>query len=560
VANFAIYLRRSSPGDEDKNYSIEAQELDIKRQWPEYGQHTLVQRYSDPGGKSYTLARPVFQAMMQDAKDRLFGILVVGRWDRFSRMQEQQAVAVYQLRQYGVNVVSATEPIPDGPVGTLIRNNYAFAAELELYNMRARTYGGKKRRVKSGKLPAQPRPLYGYLHADKEKTRYVEDPESAHIVRHIFDLFMSGMKLRAIARKLTGAGVPTPSMLWAKRSFSGGRGTTDLWSHGTLYKLLANPAYIGQYVGFRHKIEEVEVVHPITKEVQLVKRQVTREEDDEDRVVYGADVCPPLIDEHVFHAAQDLLRRNKEEASRRTLEPESCLLRNGFARCGYCGGYMCAIQVTSGGYRSYRYQCTKRVGLGCPGGGFSWLATELDDITWSFILAQFERPEILRAKYEVWKADSIAGRGIEADRLEAIKAQIQAADKRRRNNMLLASNEEDDDQRADYQHAATAEARHLKELTKDLEALNAILNREDQQDALIDELTMGGPQVAAQIRNFDYDSKRRAMFALKVKMEVRKKGTPDDLKFSWAFGEVFVNTMAYLGATTPSNSVANHAC
>ena len=128
MATFAIYLRRSSPGDEDKNYSIEVQERDIRERWPEFSQHTLVERYSDPGGKSYTITRPVLQSVMQAAKARKFDILVVGRFDRFSRVQEQQAVAIYQLKQYGVQVVSATEPVPDGPIGTLIRSNYAFAA------------------------------------------------------------------------------------------------------------------------------------------------------------------------------------------------------------------------------------------------------------------------------------------------------------------------------------------------------------------------------------------------------------------------------------------------
>jgi DNA invertase Pin-like site-specific DNA recombinase len=89
MARFAIYLRRSSPGDEDKNYSIEAQEHDIEARWTEYSQHEQVARYSDPGGRSYTLARPVLQAMMVDARARKFDILLVGRWDRFSRIQEQ---------------------------------------------------------------------------------------------------------------------------------------------------------------------------------------------------------------------------------------------------------------------------------------------------------------------------------------------------------------------------------------------------------------------------------------------------------------------------------------
>jgi hypothetical protein len=82
---------------------------------------------------------------MLDARARKFAIVVVGRWDRFSRIQARQAVAIYRLHQYGVKVIAATEPIPDGPVGTLVRINYAFAAERDLCALRERACGGKKR-------------------------------------------------------------------------------------------------------------------------------------------------------------------------------------------------------------------------------------------------------------------------------------------------------------------------------------------------------------------------------------------------------------------------------
>src|SRR5258706_13893183 len=141
MARLAEYLRRSSLGEEDKNYSIENQHDDVAR-WIGVSDHSIVRTYSDPGGKSYTLNRPVFQQMMTDAKSGLFDTLVVGRWDRFSRNQDQKAVAIYQLQQYGENVVSATQPPPEGPIVTLIHNNNAFAPGLELYNIRDGTKSG----------------------------------------------------------------------------------------------------------------------------------------------------------------------------------------------------------------------------------------------------------------------------------------------------------------------------------------------------------------------------------------------------------------------------------
>lgn len=36
MASLAIYLRRSDPGEENKNYSIEDQRAYLTKEWPEY--------------------------------------------------------------------------------------------------------------------------------------------------------------------------------------------------------------------------------------------------------------------------------------------------------------------------------------------------------------------------------------------------------------------------------------------------------------------------------------------------------------------------------------------
>ncbi len=104
-----MYLRRSSPGEDDKKYSLQDQQHDIESRWGEYASHLLSSIYKDPGGKSYDLNRPVFQQLLSDARAKKFDIVVVARWDRFSRMQDQQSVAIYMLEKYGVRVVSATQ-------------------------------------------------------------------------------------------------------------------------------------------------------------------------------------------------------------------------------------------------------------------------------------------------------------------------------------------------------------------------------------------------------------------------------------------------------------------
>ncbi|MBF6590026.1 MAG: recombinase family protein [Ktedonobacterales bacterium] len=498
--------------------------------------------YCDPGGKSYTLSRPVFNHMMEDARARKFDLVTVWMYDRFSRMQDQQSVAIYQLKKYGVEVVSATQPIPDGPVGTLIRNSYAFGAELMLYRIREGTYRGKKRRVKNNKLPNAALPTYGYEFADATKARYVIDDRVAPIVRRIYSMALAGVKLGEIARTLTAEGVPTPSQYHHERGWPTPRiipATT--WSHATTHKILTNTAYVGRLVGFRTQVRTGMSVHLVTGENVPVERRIVRDETNPDRVVYGEDVCPRLIGDATFDAVQVVLDRNRVESRRRLHNPEALLLRNGFARCSYCDGNMVATWSKAGGY--YLYQCSRNrtdTGKRCPEEGrFSWRASTLDDLMWRAVIAVFERPEVVAAKYAEYKADKATGLVIEHDRVVVLEQMLQEAESKRLRNTALASNEDDDEQRAEYQRIATEAARSKRGITKEMEALRDVLATKEWGDHVLDSLAAKGERAVEHLRSADFDDKRRTLLALDAKLYVRRKGDLDAVAFACRLSERF---------------------
>jgi DNA invertase Pin-like site-specific DNA recombinase len=108
-----------------------------------------------------------------DAQAGKVDLVAVGRHDRFSRSQTQQAVAIQRLRDLGVEVVSASQPAPKGAIGDMMRNQYAFVAELEREYIREGTSRGKKQRTRENKLPALYAPKFGYMFADENKDRYL---------------------------------------------------------------------------------------------------------------------------------------------------------------------------------------------------------------------------------------------------------------------------------------------------------------------------------------------------------------------------------------------------
>jgi hypothetical protein len=286
--------------------------------------------------------------------------------------------------------------------------------------------------------------------------------------------------------------------------------------------------------------------NPITHEVHEVRRLVAREADDPDLVRYDESVCPAIIDEGTFNAVKEVKRRNREEASRNLREPESLLLRNGFAKCGYCGRNLVGGWAISD--KQYRYTCFGRNERPkCPGGHFSWRASYLDEIVWRWFVAQFEDPQIIRAKYALWKADRVAGRAIEHDRLGAIDKALMDATRRRKNYLANSGNAETEEERLEYAGLAHEEHKAMQSLTKEYEALTAVLARDEQREATVELLVSLGDQVRETLRNADYDSKRRAMYAFKVKITCYSHSHPDKWIISWGLSEMQTRALEYLG-------------
>jgi putative FmdB family regulatory protein len=406
MARVAAYVRRSSEGEEAKNTSLETQEEHV-REWANKEQHQCVVTFSDPGGKSYSLDRPALNDLFQAARRHEFDIVAVWRYDRFSRDEEQAIVAVHMLRECGVKVVSTTQPLPDGPLGTVMLAMHNFASTQELSGIRVRIADGKRKRIQSGKLPGAGIPKYGYRFAGEKKERYELDPETAPVVTRIFNEFQRGQTIRGIATLLTAEGVPTPTMSMARAGVRYRKGmTVTTWRPSTLHKILTTRSYTGKHEGNVTLREAVQVPDPVTGEPRTISRRVPRSWESGERVTYGADVCPPIISEELFEEVRTKLHENKERSPRNTKHPDKALLRAGIAVCGYCGRPLVASWRKKGEY--YRYICQARHALKdtCPAPReFSVDACELDKLVWDRFVTTITSPEMMNKLYEAYSAN-----------------------------------------------------------------------------------------------------------------------------------------------------------
>ena len=122
------YARYSSAGQRD--VSIEQQLADIRAFASREG-YTIVHEYADharSGFKDVT-ARTAFQSMIAAAEGGGYDTIIAWKVDRFGRNREDSAIYKGKLRRFGVRVLYAMEPIPEGSAGVLLEGMLEATAE-----------------------------------------------------------------------------------------------------------------------------------------------------------------------------------------------------------------------------------------------------------------------------------------------------------------------------------------------------------------------------------------------------------------------------------------------
>lgn len=154
--------------------------------------------------------RPDFQRMISMAKSKPspFQVIIVWKFSRFARNQEESIVYKSLLRkQCGVDVISKSESIMDGPFGSLIERIIEWNDEFYSTNLSEEVFRGMKEKASRGGYQARP-PL-GYKIKTKGEPPVIVE-EEAKIIRIIFHKYVNERcSFFDIARYLNTLGLKT---------------------------------------------------------------------------------------------------------------------------------------------------------------------------------------------------------------------------------------------------------------------------------------------------------------------------------------------------------------
>lgn len=266
--------------------------------------------------------RPQFQQMIALAKAKEFEVILLWKFSRFARNQEESIVYKSMLRKNGVEVVSISEPLADGPFGGLIERIIEWMDEF--YSIRLSgdvTRGMTEKAMRGG---YQCRPPLGYSIPYHNAVPEVV-PQEAEIIRLIFDKYVQErMSLFALTRYLNSLGLKTAQgKPFEKRS---------------LEYILQNPIYAG-IVRWNRTCGE-------TNELKAPSEWIIR-----------PGRHPAIVSRELYEQAASRLLA---ESSRKNAKPAetSAHWLSGLLKCSRCGRTLsCCRRRLKSGKTSYSFQC-----------------------------------------------------------------------------------------------------------------------------------------------------------------------------------------------------------
>jgi site-specific DNA recombinase len=253
--------------------------------------------------------------------------------------------------------------------------NYGVLSRAERNRIRVRVRNAMRAHARAGRWLGG-RPPYGYRlvdagpHPNPSKAAsgarlhgLTPDPDTAPVVRRIFELYLSGLGFKAIATVLTNEGVLSPSAADPSRN---SHRPGHAWAFSAVRAILLNPRYLGRYVFGRQARVEV-LLDPDQPALGHVTRM--RWQDRSQWLNATEFTHEPLVDEASWHRVQELMESNTRPSrrhhhaggeSRRSVPGRYPL--SGLIVCGHCNK---KLQGSHTRGRAY-YRC--RIGAGYPTG------------------------------------------------------------------------------------------------------------------------------------------------------------------------------------------------
>ena len=325
----ALYCRLSKDDElvGDSNSIVHQKEM-LAKYAKEHG-FTNTEFYVDDGYSGTNFNRPDFQRMMSDVEEGKIRTVIVKDMSRFGR---DYIMVGYYTEIYFGNCNVRFIAVNDGVDSNVQTENDLTPFKNVFNEWYAKDTSKKIRAVfkakgNSGKHLST-NPPFGYIKDPNDKEKWIIDEEAAETVKRIFQMFVDGMRMPEIARKLTEEEVETPQLynLHRGRKIHRLSEFPEIWSVASVKGILDQIAYAGHTVNFQ-----------TTKKSFKNKKQVRLPKD---QWVICENTQEPIIDGKTFETVQQM--RKTKRAYTKFNEPN---MFSGLLYCADCGNRLTIQRV-----------------------------------------------------------------------------------------------------------------------------------------------------------------------------------------------------------------------
>ena len=286
--------------------------------------------YSDEGITGTCMAkREGFTSMVEDALAGKIDLILTKSVSRFARNTVDSLTTIRKLKEHGTEVFFEKESIwTFDSKGEMLLTILSSLSQEESRSISENVKWGQRKKFSDGRFSI----CYGrFLGYEKgEDGTMVINKEQAETVEKIYGLFIAGLSPKAIAKRLTEEGAPTP-------------GGQEKWYEGTVRSILKNEKYMGCAL-----LQKTYTPDFLTKKAVKNKGEVPQ--------YFVEDSHPAIIDPDQFRLVQDIF----EERARDPKHSGSTVF-SGKIRCGCCGGwYGSKVWHSNDKYRRVVWQCNAK--------------------------------------------------------------------------------------------------------------------------------------------------------------------------------------------------------
>lgn len=324
----------------------------------------LVKVYVDNGTTGTNFDREEWNRMIGDIKAGEINCVVVKDFSRLGRNYIEVGNYLEKVFPFlGVRVIAVNENFDSEKQifeNSMLMNsltnivNEYYARDISKKVTQTKQTMQKNGECASGVLP------YGYKKSNKDRKKLVIDPESADVVKKIFEWRLQKKGCTVIANYLNELAIPSPGMyryMSGNQSFK--RSSNVKWKSKHIAGILANPVYLGHMVQGKTRCSYFE---------QNGKLQFLPKED----WIIVEGTHEPLITQEQFDAvavmAEESRKRHVQqmEVHRDIPHTENSLRKKIF--CGQCDSLMTRRSRVKNGKRDYCYFCNapkSKIGVYC---------------------------------------------------------------------------------------------------------------------------------------------------------------------------------------------------